>query len=480
MYICLMQEPAQDMAEMYKSIAIGRIVAILQEQKPLTEKLQHICELIPSAFPDSGQVSVRLSFEDHHYVSSSFIDAKRFIRHAFTVPDGSKGEIELLFQGKRIKEDTSISTTSAEQFLALIASLIIGLVSTGKLSILLYDNTERLKELKGIKRTTEILSRGNSLESSLREICSFLPEAWQYPLHCAARIRYGDLVFNSRKFNETKWVQSQFFETPDNQKGSIEVYYLKNFPEAFEGPFLKEERDLIDNLAALISGTVSHQALRELLAKNTERLKELKGINQTSMILKESKSIGESLKVICSILPDAYQFPEYTVVRIQYENMTFTSRNFRETDEVQHQEFDTPNGHRGIIEVFYLKEFPKADEGPFLKEERNLLINLANLIAGSATKDILNNLLYENRERLKELHVINHTSYIISQGKPIDETLQKICYIMPRSWQYSRYTAVRIGFEGRTYAVNSRIPHGQCTKRSSHSITNKEPLMYFT
>ncbi len=142
------------------------------------------------------------------------------------------------------------------------------------------------------------------------------PEAWQYPQECAARIIYGDKVFTSMNFTETPWVQKQVFETPDNQKGGIEIYYLKEFPKAHEGPFLKEERDLIDNLAALISGTVSQQALRELLSKNTERLKELRGINQTSMILKESKSITEALQVIASILPDAYQYPEYAVARI--------------------------------------------------------------------------------------------------------------------------------------------------------------------
>ena len=65
---------------------------------------------------------------------------------------------------------------------------------------------------------------------------------------------------------------------------------------------------------------------------------------------------------------------------------------------------------KGSIEIFYLKEFPDADEGPFLKEERNLLVNLANLIAGSATRDVFNKLQHENTERLKELKAINQTT----------------------------------------------------------------------
>jgi len=447
-----MHPALQDAAGFRKAFVVYRIVAAFNEQKPFEEKLSQICEYIPDAFAMPEEVSVSISYDTQLYVSPNFRESQWLERFIFVTPDLVKGVIEIHFSGAFMKKCPADYLAKDDDFLRNIASLITGVISSGKLGKLLYDNTERLKELKSIRRTTEVLSKGSPVEASLQEICSFLPEAWQYPQHCAARIVYGDKVFNSIQFTETPWMQKQVFETPDNQKGCIEIYYLREFSQAHEGPFLKEERDLIDNLAALISGTVSQQALRELLSKNTERLKELRGINQTSLILKESKSISEALQVICSILPDAYQYPEFTVTRICYESMIFTSKNFHETAWAQRQAFDTPNETKGLIEVFYLKKFPEADEGPFLKEERNLLINLANLIAGSATKGILNNLLYENRERLKELHVINHTSHIISQGKPIDETLQKICAIVPRSWQFPRYTAVRISYEGKTWA----------------------------
>ena len=104
------------------------------------------------------------------------------------------------------------------------------------------------------------------------------------------------------------------------------------------------------------------------------------------------------------------------------------------------QKFEAPGRKKGLIELFYLKEFPQADEGPFLKEERNLLINLANLIAGSATRDVFDQLQRENTERLKELKAINQTTQIIDEGKSVDETLMEICAILPKSWQYPKYT----------------------------------------
>jgi len=446
-----MQPAVHHSSEIRKANVISRIVDTLYGRRSSEEKLRQICELIPMAFAFPEEVSASIVFDSRTYLSPDFKESQWLERHSFLTPDSVKGTIEIHFSKAFMKKSPTDYLTKEDDFFQNIASLITGFFSAGKLSKLLYDNTERLKELKSIRRTTEVLSKGNPVEISLQEICSFLPEAWQYPQHCAARIVYGDRVFNSTEFSETSWVQKQVFETPDNQKGSIEIFYLREFPQEHEGPFLKEERDLIDNLAALISGTVSQQALRELLYDNTERLKELRGINQTSQILKESKSISDALQLICTILPDAYQYPEFTAARISYESLVFTSRNFRETPWIQMQEFETPNNARGLIEIFYLKEFPKAAEGPFLKEERNLLINLAGLITGSATKDILNNLLYDNRERLKELHVINHTSHIISEGKPIDETLQRICSIIPRSWQFPRHTAVRIGYEGKTW-----------------------------
>ncbi|NJK84933.1 MAG: hypothetical protein HC906_02095, partial [Bacteroidales bacterium] len=190
-----------------------------------------------------------------------------------------------------------------------------------------YQIRERLKELKGINLATSVFKEGKTIEEGLQEVCSFLPEAWQYPDYTVARIKYEDKIFTSKGFKETKWKQNSDFETPEGKKGSIEVFYIKHFPDEDEGPFLNEERHLIDNLAALLSGTASKNALKNLLSQNTERLKELKGLNQTSAILMENRTLEESLETICSILPEAWQYPEYTASRITFEKKVFTTPN---------------------------------------------------------------------------------------------------------------------------------------------------------
>ena len=133
------------------------------------------------------------------------------------------------------------------------------------------EHLERLKELSAINKTTEILKEGKSIEETLQHIVLILPAAWQYPDHTVARIAYDGAEFKSPGYTRSNWAMRQEFETIDTRKGFIEICYLKAFPEEFEGPFLKEERDLIINLANLISGYIDKLKGRQIIQKTPRR-----------------------------------------------------------------------------------------------------------------------------------------------------------------------------------------------------------------
>jgi len=247
---------------------------------------------------------------------------------------------------------------------------------------LVYENQERLKELAAINDTSAIIKTGKSIPETLDEICQILPKAWQYPESTVARIRFEEMEFTSPGFRETEWGQEQVFETIDNQTGTITIFYLKAFPESFEGPFLKEERNLVMNLGILIEGYLNGVKGREGRYITRERLKELTAINQTTAILRTGKPTEEALHHICLILPKAWQYPDYTVCRIRYGNVVLNSPGYRETQWTQKQSFETIDNQEGYIQICYLKAFQPSFEGPFLEEERHLIINLANLITG--------------------------------------------------------------------------------------------------
>ncbi len=129
------------------------------------------------------------------------------------------------------------------------------------------ETIERLKELSTINRTTEILKEGKSEKETLQKIAYILPAGWQYPEFTKARIIFDGTEFRSNEFSVTEWFMKQPFETFDNKSGSIEIYYTNNFPIADEGPFLKEERDLIVNLANIISGFLNSLKGKDVLRK---------------------------------------------------------------------------------------------------------------------------------------------------------------------------------------------------------------------
>ena len=147
-----------------------------------------------------------------------------------------------------------------------------------------------------------------------------------------------------------------------------------------------------------MNDSMDQKELSKLLAENKERLKELSCINQTSAIIKEGKSIEETLQKIVLLMPKAWQNSDYTVSRIQYGGINYVSPGFNETDWGQKQTFQAIDGEEGSVEVFYTKEFPKLFDGPFLKEERDLINNLANLIVG-----YINSLKAKTIIRKKEL-----------------------------------------------------------------------------
>jgi hypothetical protein len=129
---------------------------------------------------------------------------------------------------------------------------------------LLHEQQERLKELACINRTTTVLKEGKPIEETLQQIVLLLPAAWQYPEYTVARIKFMNKEFETSNFVETNWRMYQEFISIDDEKGSIEVFYTREFRSEDEGPFLKEERDLLQNISSLITGYINSFKARDL------------------------------------------------------------------------------------------------------------------------------------------------------------------------------------------------------------------------
>ncbi|MEJ2048488.1 MAG: PEP/pyruvate-binding domain-containing protein, partial [Calditrichota bacterium] len=125
---------------------------------------------------------------------------------------------------------------------------------------------ERAKELNCLYSVEEILSKNNiSLPEALQKIVNAIPPGWQYPDVCEAIIEYQGDIYRTSEFTETKWVQSADIKVQDKTVGSIKVFYTEERMPADEGPFLKEERRLINSIAERLGHYIFHLSLREMI-----------------------------------------------------------------------------------------------------------------------------------------------------------------------------------------------------------------------
>jgi pyruvate,water dikinase len=120
---------------------------------------------------------------------------------------------------------------------------------------------ERAKELKSIYTIDEILQSDKPFTELLRLITEAIPAGWQYPEYCQARIVFRSQTFCMPGFYETRWVQRAPIFIQGEQVGNITVAYNRQLPAADEGPFLKEERQLIKTIAERIGQAVLQRSL---------------------------------------------------------------------------------------------------------------------------------------------------------------------------------------------------------------------------
>ena len=132
---------------------------------------------------------------------------------------------------------------------------------------ILHELQERAKELNCLYRVDELLSRSDlPLEDVLRSIVEILPPGWQYPHDCQARIALDDSAIESPNFQRTEWVQTAAIVVQGEKVGSIEVSYRQQMPRSDEGPFLKEERKLINTISDRIADYIMQRRLKAAFA----------------------------------------------------------------------------------------------------------------------------------------------------------------------------------------------------------------------
>ncbi|RLC28218.1 MAG: hypothetical protein DRH56_00470 [Deltaproteobacteria bacterium] len=112
---------------------------------------------------------------------------------------------------------------------------------------------------------------GISVEDLLGEAVLLIPAAWQYPDIACARVILEGAEFRTANFEPSPWMQSAEIRLKGSGSGRLEVGYLAERPDRDEGPFLKEERVLLDAVSAVLGRAVRRIREREVLRESEER-----------------------------------------------------------------------------------------------------------------------------------------------------------------------------------------------------------------
>jgi PAS domain S-box-containing protein len=152
---------------------------------------------------------------------------------------------------------------------------------------------ERVKELNCLLGISRLVERKElSWAGLFQGVADLLPPAWQYPEIACARVIFEEEEFRTTNFQETPWRQSRDIIAGGTPQGSVEVVYLEEKPRLVEGPFLKEEANLLDAVAERLGRIIERRRAEESLSRAREDLEIKVGLRTA-----ELKRANEQLRV---------------------------------------------------------------------------------------------------------------------------------------------------------------------------------------
>jgi PAS domain S-box-containing protein len=292
--------------------SIGRLVGATKEQI-LRQNYNHVETWKQCGLFDKTQSAVRENVRKRHElkIESSFGREVSLDCHLVPFSSGGRGHLLLMIndisERKRIEEALEQRT---------------------------HDLSKRIKELNCLYSVSSLLENPDiSLPRITQGIIDLIPSCWQYPEVTCARIVINGQEFTTPRFMETAWKQAGDIRIGDKSIGSVEVFYTEERRQADEGPFLKEERRLIDDIAKRVGRLFEQRASRATLQLTLQTIpsglftvdldRKITYWNQEAEVitgLKAEDAIGrdcleafdcEECKYECGLLNDAVEKPMY-------------------------------------------------------------------------------------------------------------------------------------------------------------------------
>jgi predicted nucleotidyltransferase len=157
---------------------------------------------------------------------------------------------------------------------------------------------ERAKELNCLYAVEELCSDPQLPFTRILEgVVRAIPAGWQYPQVCRARINCRGEMVAGEGFRESPWMQRAVVRVHGEDVGFVEVAYLEERPRADEGPFLREERRLIQTIADRIGACLLQRWLTDSMSawRNAHEQLAQRGPREWTVILNLLRRTDHSL-----------------------------------------------------------------------------------------------------------------------------------------------------------------------------------------
>ncbi|WP_406661357.1 PAS domain-containing sensor histidine kinase [Methanolobus sp. ZRKC3] len=109
------------------------------------------------------------------------------------------------------------------------------------------------------------------LKSLLKGILSRIPPACQFPEIAEACITLDDDVYHSENYKNTPWNLSVDIVVHGKVRGNLRVVYLEERPVCDIGPFLKEDKKLLDIIVSRLCKVVERKTIEDALLDSEKR-----------------------------------------------------------------------------------------------------------------------------------------------------------------------------------------------------------------